>query len=151
MSKKIHFIKELYAQIYKPYLPEYPQTQIEGLIINIISLPLPSSSSLFHHHDPSSPSSLFHHHAHVYSASNHKEGWQGNRSHRWCRSLRKRRVRSAPSDLDKKERAEKKVVRGRPTTFGLPTVTVASRPTVVGRPTVAGRPTQCIISTKIFK
>ena len=62
MSKKIHFIKELYAQIYKPYLPEYPQTQIEGLIINIISLPLPSSSSLFHHHDPSSPSCLFHHH-----------------------------------------------------------------------------------------
>ena len=53
--------------------------------------------------------------ARVYSASNHKEGWRGNRGHRRCRSLRKRRVRSAPSDLDKKERAEKKVVRGRPT------------------------------------
>ena len=48
-------------------------------------------------------------------ASNHKEGWRGSRGHRRCKSLRKRRVRSAPSDLDKKERAGKKVVRGRPT------------------------------------
>ena len=89
--------------------------------------------------------------ARVYSASNHKEGWRGNRGHRRCRSLRGRRVRSAPSDFDKEERAKKKVVRGRPTLSrwspnpvrGRPTLTVASRPTVLGHPTLtfAGCPT----------
>ena len=91
--------------------------------------------------------------ARVYSASNHKEGWWGNRGHRWCRSPRGRRVRSAPSYFDKDERTKKKVLWGRPTLI------VASRPTVVGHPTlnfvgcptIADRPTKCIISTKIFK
>ena len=66
----------------------------------------------------------------VYSASNHKEGWRGNHGHRRCRSLRKRRVRSAPSDLDKKERAGKKVVRVRPTLSRWSPNPVRARPTL---------------------
>ena len=51
----------------------------------------------------------------AYYDTNHKEGWRGNCGHRRCMSLRGRRARFAPSDLDEKERAKKEPLRGWPT------------------------------------